>query len=68
MFSMNKHKSNMNINKHKNSAALVAKKDSIDFLHIDNSGLNFLLMWISIDSLCCFSAEVSAFCSTCILN
>ncbi len=42
MFSTNKSKSNTNINKRKNSAALAAKKDRIDSLNIDNSRLNFI--------------------------
>ncbi len=45
MFSMNKSKSNMNINKRKNSAALAAKKGSIDFLCIDNSPSKFYFCW-----------------------
>ncbi len=42
MFSINKSKSNTNIKKPKHSAALAAKKDSIDFFCIDNSRLNFI--------------------------
>ncbi len=42
MFSMNKSKSNMNIDKRKNSAALSVKKGSIDFFCIDNCRLKFI--------------------------
>ncbi len=41
----------MNINKRKNSAALAAKKDSIDFLCIDNSLLNFISTKVSFSRL-----------------
>ncbi len=58
MFSKNKSKSNTNINKRKNSAALAAKKESIDFLCIENSCLNFISTDVSVDSSRCISAEV----------
>ncbi len=53
MFSTNKSncKSNTNINKRKNSAALAAKKDSIDFLCIENSRLNFISTDLSFSRL-----------------
>ncbi len=78
MFSMNKSKSNMNINKRKNSAALAAKKNNIDFLCIDNSRLNFISTDVSFSRLfmlcyctgtLCRSASCrNAFCRTCVIR
>ncbi len=51
MFFINKSKSYMNINKRKNSAALAAKKGSIDFLSIYNSRLNFISAYVSFSRL-----------------
>ncbi len=60
MLSTNKSKWSTNINKCKNSTALAAENDSINFLSIDNSRLNLILLtWVSVDSLCCVSAELA---------
>ncbi len=51
MFSINKSKSNTNINEYKNSAVLAAKKGGIDFLYIDNSHLHFISTDVSLSRL-----------------
>ncbi len=58
----------MNINKPKNSAALAAKKGSIDLPCIDNNRLNFISTDVSFSRLFMFGFCRGAFCRTCVLN